>query len=55
MMTPGFLLRMPLGVTADTIFYGRHVIPRKALDLGYPFQFPMLESALRDPLQTPTA
>jgi NAD dependent epimerase/dehydratase family enzyme len=52
MMTPGFLLRMWLGVTADTILYGRRVIPRRALELGYPFQFPTLDSALRDLLQT---
>lgn len=53
MMTPGFLLRMWLGVTADTILYGRCVPPRKALDLGYAFQFATLEAALRDLLQAP--
>jgi uncharacterized protein (TIGR01777 family) len=45
---PGFLLRLGFGVTADTIIHGRHVVPRKALDLGYPFRFPALEPALRD-------
>ena len=46
--TPGFFLRMWLGVTADTIIYGRRVLPKKALDLGYQFQFATLESAFRD-------
>jgi uncharacterized protein (TIGR01777 family) len=46
--TPGWVLKMWLGVTAETILYGRRVVPQKALDLGYPFQFPTLESALRD-------
>jgi uncharacterized protein (TIGR01777 family) len=46
--TPGFLLRMWLGVTADTIIYGRRVLPKKAIDLGYLFRFATLESALHD-------
>lgn len=48
MATPGFFLRMWLGKTADTIIYGRRVLPQKALDLGYQFRFPLLEPALRD-------
>lgn len=51
MAIPGFLLRMCLGVTAETILYGRRVLPHKALDLGYHFQFATLESALRDLLE----
>jgi uncharacterized protein (TIGR01777 family) len=46
--TPGLLLRMSVGVTADTILYGRRVLPQKALELGYQFQFPTLASALHD-------
>ncbi|HLV99292.1 MAG TPA: TIGR01777 family oxidoreductase [Ktedonobacterales bacterium] len=46
--TPGWVLKMWLGVTAETILYGRRVLPKKALKLGYPFQFPTLESALRN-------
>ena len=53
--TPGLLLRMWLGVTADTIIYGRRVLPKKALDLGYQFQYATLESALRDLLDTQPA
>jgi uncharacterized protein len=44
----GFMLRLGFGMTADTIVHGRRVVPRKALDLGYQFQFPALEPALRD-------
>lgn len=46
--TPGLLLRMWLGMTADTMLYGRRVLPKKVLDLGYQFQFATLESALHD-------
>jgi uncharacterized protein (TIGR01777 family) len=45
---PGFLLRLSVGITADTIIHGRRVVPRKALDLGYQFHFPTLEPALRN-------
>lgn len=55
MATPGFLLRMWLGVTADTIIYGRRVLPQKALALGYQFQFATLASALRDLLRVSPA
>ena len=51
MVIPGVLLRMWLGVTAETILYGRRVLPYKALSLGYHFQFETLESALRDLLE----
>lgn len=53
--TPGLLLKMWLGVTAETIIYGRRVLPQKALDLGYQFQFATLESALRDLLEASPA
>lgn len=52
LVIPGLLLRMWLGVTADTMLYGRRVLPKKALDLGYQFQFATLESALNDLLMT---
>lgn len=47
-VTPGLFLKMWIGLTAETIIYGRRVLPQKALDLGYQFQFATLESALRD-------
>jgi uncharacterized protein (TIGR01777 family) len=55
MATPGLLLRMWLGKTADTIIHGRRVLPQKALDLGYQFQFATLEPALRDLVRTSSA
>lgn len=45
---PGIALRMGLGVTADIIIHGRHVVPQKALALGYQFRFPALAPAMRD-------
>lgn len=46
--TPGFLLRLGLGEVADVVLRGQKVVPRKALDLGYRFQFPEIGAALRD-------
>ena len=48
MAVPGFAMHLALGVVADILIHGRQVVPQKALDLGYQFQFPTLESALRD-------
>lgn len=53
--TPSLLLRMWLGVTVDTMLYGRRILPQKALDLGYQFQFPTLESALQNLLDAEPA
>lgn len=52
---PGFFLRMWLGKTADTIIYGRRVLPQKALELSYQFQFATLKSALHDLLDASPA
>jgi uncharacterized protein (TIGR01777 family) len=51
--TPGFALRLGLGVVAETIISGRRVVPQAALDLGYRFRFPALEDALRDLVASP--
>ena len=45
---PGALLRLLMGPAADIIRYGKRVVPRKALDLGFIFAYPTLEEALRD-------
>jgi uncharacterized protein (TIGR01777 family) len=45
---PGVMLRLFMGVVADTIIHGRRVVPETALALGYDFRFPRLEPALRD-------
>jgi uncharacterized protein (TIGR01777 family) len=48
MPTPGFMLRVALGPVAGLITKGQRVVPKKALDLGYVFQFPDVDEALRD-------
>jgi len=46
---PAFALRLLLGEMADVLLLqGQRVFPRKALDSGYEFKFPTLESALKD-------
>lgn len=46
---PAFALRLLLGEMADTLLLqGQRVLPRKALESGYEFQFPTLEAALRE-------
>lgn len=43
---PGFLLRLFIGPAADMMTYGKQIIPKKALDLGFRFQYPTLPDAL---------
>ena len=45
---PGFALKVALGEVADVLLTGQHVVPKRALEAGYRFQFPELEWALRD-------
>ena len=46
---PGFVLNLMYGEEfAETIRGGQRVIPRRTLDLGYSFEHPELEPALRD-------
>jgi NAD dependent epimerase/dehydratase family enzyme len=40
---------------ADAVTSSQRVVPRRALDLGYPYRFPELEPALRDLLGIPAA
>ncbi len=44
---PGFVLQLAMGEVAAQLTAGRRVAPRKALELGYRFRHPTLESALR--------
>jgi hypothetical protein len=46
--TPAFGLRMMLGEVADVVVKGQKVLPKKALSLGYKFQFPQIDAALMD-------
>jgi uncharacterized protein (TIGR01777 family) len=49
--TPAFALRLLLGEAADMVLTGQRVLPKKALSLGYTFQFPTLDEALADVLK----
>lgn len=44
--TPGLALRILVGEAASVVVTGQHVLPRRALGLGYSFQYPTLEAAL---------
>ena len=44
---PGIALRQGMGDAADFVTHGRQVIPKKALELGYQFQYPNSEQALK--------
>jgi uncharacterized protein (TIGR01777 family) len=46
--TPALALRLMLGEVAEVIAAGQRVLPRRALELGYRFQFPTIDSALTD-------
>jgi uncharacterized protein (TIGR01777 family) len=50
MRTPKIMLRLMLGQVASVITSGQRVLPKKALELGYTFRFPDIDSALRDVL-----
>jgi uncharacterized protein (TIGR01777 family) len=45
---PPLALRVMLGQVAEVVATGQRVLPRKALALGYNFQFPTIDAALAD-------
>ena len=47
---PEVLLKMALGQMAEMLLHGQRVVPKKAIDAGFEFQFPKLKSALEDVL-----
>jgi hypothetical protein len=49
---PGFSLKILLGELADSLTTGQRVMPQKAQELGYEFQYPTSEAALRHLLAT---
>lgn len=49
---PGFALKIPFGELADTLATGQRVVPAKAQELGYQFQYPTSEAALRQIFQS---
>jgi uncharacterized protein len=44
--TPSLALRVLVGEAASVIVTGQRVLPKRALELGYSFQYPTLEAAL---------
>jgi uncharacterized protein (TIGR01777 family) len=45
---PGFALKMAFGEVADILLEGQRAIPQRLIDLGFQFQFPEAEAAVRD-------
>ncbi|HEY81498.1 MAG TPA: TIGR01777 family protein [Anaerolineae bacterium] len=45
---PAFLLRLALGEMADLLLKGQRALPKRLLELGFEFEYPHLEGALRD-------
>ncbi|MBU2547348.1 MAG: TIGR01777 family oxidoreductase [Proteobacteria bacterium] len=45
---PGFAVRLALGEFGSVLLEGQKVVPRKLLDLGFDFEFPEIEPALKD-------
>lgn len=50
---PGFMLRVVLGEVSDILSKGQRVVPKKAVDIGYTFQYETSEEALQDLLDAP--
>jgi uncharacterized protein len=49
--TPGMMLKLGLGGVAEVILASQRVLPRKALEWGYSFQFGQIDAALADILK----
>ena len=47
---PSFAMKTLLGEMSEMLLCGQRAIPKKAVEYGYEFQFPVLEGALRDSL-----
>ena len=52
---PAFMMKQMMGEVADSVIHGKRVIPQKAREMGYQFQYPDCEQALRDLLARKTA
>ena len=52
---PAFAFRTLFGEVATVVVEGQRVLPKRLLELGYQFQFPQLEDALRDLYQKEVA
>jgi hypothetical protein len=49
--TPAFLLRLVLGEKATLVLDGQRVVPKRLVELGYPFRHSTLAAALADLLR----
>ena len=47
MPVPSFVLRMLFGEMSGIILQGRHIIPARLLEAGFPFKYPTLRGALQ--------
>ena len=45
---PGIAMRTAFGEVADVVLKGQRALPQRLLDLGFQFQFPAAEAALKD-------
>lgn len=45
---PGFVMKLIFGEASMVLLEGQKVIPERLIDMGFEFQFPTLEQALRD-------
>jgi uncharacterized protein (TIGR01777 family) len=52
MPAPGFMVRLIAGQVAGEVLGSKRVMPRRALESGYEFRFPVLEPALTDALSS---
>lgn len=46
MKVPGFMIKMALGEAAEVLLTGQRALPKRALELGYRFEFEHLDAAL---------
>ncbi len=51
---PESVIRQHMGLSAEIVMHLRRVVPKKALALGYQFEYPDLESALDDLIEVET-
>jgi len=49
---PGFMMKQMMGEVAASVIHGKRVVPTKALEMGYQFQYPNCEQALQNLLGT---
>ena len=45
---PGFVMKLVLGKKSALVLEGQHVLPKKLLDNGFDFKFPILKDALQN-------